>query len=257
MKYLIFEQKSNHTGMLKIHRPEALNALNSDVLNELLAFFQDPSHRERLKGLVMTGSGEKAFIAGADIKEMQGMDHFQMHRFCELGQRVADSIAKAPFVTLAAVNGYALGGGLEMALACDFIYAVKSAKLGLPEVSLGIIPGFGGTQRLSRVIGTKKAKECVLTGRTFTADEAKELGIVNKVCEIGQLEHDCLSVMGEITKHSKTALIQAKRVIDIGSEIALDAALELERDACALCFSTSERAEAMDAFLDRSAKARK
>lgn len=232
-----------------INRPEALNALNHKILTELLDFLHVDAPRLGVKVLILRGAGEKSFIAGADIKEMSAMNHLQMLEFCTLGQRAADALSEAPFVTIAAVNGYALGGGLEMALACDYIYASRQAKLGLPEVTLGIIPGFGGTQRLSRAIGTRKAKEMIFTGTPISADRAFEIGLVNKVCEPEKLMEDTIASAKKILEHGSLAVLQAKRAINTGYPLGLKEALELERNMCAVCFSTEERIAGMDKFL--------
>ncbi|MBI1925407.1 enoyl-CoA hydratase/isomerase family protein, partial [Candidatus Poribacteria bacterium] len=168
MNHLIFEKKE-YVGILTISRPEVLNALNRSVLEELDSFLVAVVPREGIRALVVTGAGEKAFVAGADIKEMRMFDVPGILAFCELGQRVALRLETMDAVTIAAVNGYAFGGGLEIALACDFIYASRTAKLGLPEVTLGLIPGFGGTQRLARGVGTRRAKEIILSGQPITA----------------------------------------------------------------------------------------
>ncbi|KKL68762.1 hypothetical protein LCGC14_2121730 [marine sediment metagenome] len=181
---LISFEKRGQTGILKVNRPEALNALNRAVLEELQRFLSSGVSSENIRALIFTGEG-KAFIAGADIKEMQALDGAGIGEFCELGQGVTNSLASLEMVTIAAVNGFALGGGLEMALACDFIYASTGAKLGQPEVTLGIIPGFGGTQRLSRAVGVRLAKELITTGRFLGAEEALRIGLVNKVVEAG------------------------------------------------------------------------
>lgn len=251
MGNLSVEQKEA-VAIVRIDRPQRLNALNSAVLKELQEYLKLAADQPGLKAVILTGTGDKAFIAGADIKEMQGMNPLEMIQFCTLGQSVAEAFEQAPFLTIAAVNGYALGGGLEMALACDFIYASQNAKLGLPEVSLGIIPGFGGTQRLSRAIGTRQAKEMVMSGKMIGADEAKELGIVNRVCEEKGLLEECISAAQSIVKHSKTAFVQAKRAIDIGFSMPLDAGLELEKNMCAVCFATPERLQAMTAFANKT-----
>jgi len=247
--------KTEH-GITTIHinRPEALNALNQETLEELLHFLEKTARQENIKALILTGSGDKAFIAGADIKQMHQMDHLGMLEFCALGQRVADSLEAAPFLTIAAVNGYALGGGLEMALACDFIYAANDAKLGLPEVTLGIIPGFGGTQRLSRAVGTRMAKEMIMSGLTLSAERAREIGIVNHVCPGENLLKDCFATAGKIISHSFTAIVQAKNAINMGYHLGLREALEMERNMCAVCFATKERAEGMQDFLDKREK---
>lgn len=250
-KYLLFEKYDKDIGILSINRPEVLNALNLVIIEEMYEFLSRKFLEEKCKALILTGSGEKSFIAGADIKEMNELNTIEMLHFCELGQKVTLALERAPYLTIAAVNGYALGGGLEMALACDFIYASKSAKMGFPEVHLGIIPGFGGTQRLSRAIGTRKAKEMIMSGRTVLADEAFELGIVNKVCDEENLIKDCINIAYEITKNSFTAIRQAKQAIDCGAQMSLTEALELERNMCAVCFDTNERRVGITAFLDR------
>lgn len=251
MEHLIYENYGR-IALLKINRPKVLNALNHAVLTELLEFLTKTAIHEKLQGLIVTGSGDRAFIAGADIKEMQLMDHVHMFRFCELGQAVSNALENAPYLTIAAVNGYALGGGLEMALACDFIYASSTAKLGLPEVTLGLIPGFGGTQRLARIVGKNLAKELIMSGRTFTAQEAKEYGIVNRVCEDEALISECRSIADSIACHSPTATMQAKNAINRGYNLSLPEALELEKNMCAVCFATPERAEAMAFFMTKN-----
>lgn len=254
MSNLIFEKHGAHIGVLQINRPQALNAIDRATLEEMLHFLQHGVRHEHCRALVITGAGDKSFIAGADIKEMQQMSHLEMLQFCELGQEVTLAINRAPFLSVAAVNGYALGGGFEIALACDFIYASKNAKFGLPEVSLGIIPGFGGTQRLTRAVGTRLAKELIMSGKTFSAEEAKSYGIVNHVSEAEMLIKDSCMVAAEICLHSASAVLQAKRAIDGGIEISLSEALELERNMCAVCFATPERVSGMDAFIKKHHK---
>jgi enoyl-CoA hydratase len=253
MENLLYE-KQDKVGILKINRPHAMNALNAEVLNELLKFLHHLGSQREISVLIFTGVGERAFIAGADIKEMQNMDHLQMLQFCTLGQCVSHALESAPFVTLAAVFGYALGGGLEMALACDFIYAGQSAKLGLPEINLGIIPGFGGTKRLSEAVGPRRAKEMILTGKTLTATEAFELGLVNRICSDGELLKDCLDIAQTIAKYSPHVISQAKRAVNLGHYLPVHEALELERNICAVCFAAPERAHAMTAFFNRPKK---
>lgn len=161
MENLLFEKPDKHIGILKFNRPKALNALNGKMLKELLHFLRNDIKKEEIKILILTGEGEKSFISGADIIEMSSMNTLAIEQFSRLGQNVTRSLEKMDIITIAAVNGYAFGGGLEMALACDFIYCSENAKMGLPEVSLGVIPGFGGTQRLTRAIGARKAKELI------------------------------------------------------------------------------------------------
>lgn len=238
-------------GILQINRPKVRNALNRAVLIEMQHFLEATALEHQLKAVILTGSGEKAFIAGADIKEMSTLDQKQMMGFCQLGQNVANILETAPFVTIAAVNGYALGGGLEMALACDFIYASRNAILGLPEITLGIIPGFGGTQRLSRSVGSHMAKELILSGRTISAEEAKEIRLVNRVCDLKTLLEDCKKIASEIVKFSSPAILGVKNAINGGMQLSYASAFDLERSICAGCFETVERRKAMKAFLER------
>lgn len=253
MEYLLFE-KQDDIGILTVNRPDILNALNHAVLEELRDFLEHTARDNHITALIVTGAGNKAFIAGADIKEMQALSHTQMLDFCELGQQVTHLLENAHFMTVAAVNGYALGGGLEMALACDFIYASQNAKLGLPEVSLGIIPGFGGTQRLSRAVGTRIAKEMILTGKHVGADEAKAIGLVNQVCEPDHLLPACKATASRVAKHSPIAVQQGKHAVNFGYQLGIHEALEIERNMLAVCFATEERKVAMQAFLEKRKK---
>jgi enoyl-CoA hydratase len=180
--FLKVEDLDGGFKIVSISRPEALNALNSEVLSELNLLFETFLNGEAsVNGLILTGEGEKSFIAGADIKSMIGMSNNDAKSLSELGQQTTLLMESLPFPVIACVNGFALGGGLEMALGADFIYASENAVFGLPEVKLGLIPGFGGTQRLSRVIGRNKAREIIFTGKNISATEACDLGFVNKV----------------------------------------------------------------------------
>lgn len=246
----VIVRKHDQCAEIKINRPESLNALNRTVLEQMMDALKDLEN-EPIKALILTGEGTKAFVAGADIKAMAHMSHLDMLDFCSLGQKVSLALENAPFLTLAAVNGYALGGGLEIALACDFIYASSQAKLGLPEITLGIIPGFGGTQRLARAIGTRAAKEMILSGKMVTALEAQKLGIVNQIFEPEQLLAACEEMTKLISKFSFTAIRQAKSAINHGYSLAMGEALELEKNLCAVCFATPERQESMQAFMTK------
>lgn len=254
MQNLIFEQLESDIYVLKINRPHALNALDKETLLELEQFLATYRYEAPFKVLIITGSGNKSFVAGADIKEMQAMQHLDMLQFCTRGQDVFNAFAKAPFVLIAAINGYALGGGLEMAMAADFIYASRTAKLALPEVSLGIIPGFGGTQRLARMIGISRAKELIMSGRLFSAEEGKNMGLINKVCEPEELIPACVHTAKEIRQHSFWAVLQAKRAINVGAAMSLEEALEVERNMCAAIFDTQERVNGMQAFIEKRGK---
>ncbi len=250
MENLLFEKKER-VGILTINRPQALNALNRAVLEEMDAFLAGTLPGEEVRVLILTGTGEKAFVAGADIREMQDLDHMGMLAFCDLGQRVCRRLEVMDVVTIAAVNGFALGGGLELALGCDFIYASKNAKLGLPEVSLGLIPGFGGGPRLARAVGGRRAKEMILTGKPIRAEEAAAIGLVNKVVEPEELLDECLKVAKQILKNGFTAITQVKRSINYGAGMSLPDALELEKQACSVSFATADRAEGMAAFAEK------
>jgi enoyl-CoA hydratase len=254
MNTLLFESE-RRIGLLTVNRPDSLNALNLEVLNELKSLLESEAEKRSVSALILTGAGKKAFIAGADIKEMHAMEPSEVQSFITLGQTVSDLLENAPFVTIAAVNGYALGGGLEMALACDFIYAGDHAKLGLPEVTLGIIPGFGGTQRLARAVGTRRAKELIATGRHIEAEEAKEIGLVNHVCKSEDLIAACYSTAERIAKHSSLAVSQAKSAINEGIPLSLKEAMQVEKTHFMRCFASPEREQAMQAFIARKANA--
>jgi enoyl-CoA hydratase len=236
-------------AILTIDRPKALNALNSKTLQELESAFT--SLPATVRALIITGGGDKAFVAGADISEMASIGAAQAREFAALGHRAFQTLEQLPIPTIAAVNGFALGGGCELALACDLIYASEKAKLGLPEVSLGVIPGFGGTQRLTRVVGKMRAKELVFTGERLDAAKAKEIGLVLEVLPADQLLAHCKAVAGKMLKNGPLAISQAKRVIEFGADQDLRAANELERQGFAVLFGSEDQKEGMKAFLEK------
>lgn len=237
---------------ITINRPKVLNALNQDVLNDLLAVFNDiEKNNAEVRGVILTGAGDKAFVAGADIAAMKTMTALEADRFCSLGQCCLRVIEMCSVPVIAAVNGFALGGGLELALSCDFIYAAKTAKLGLPEVGLGLFPGFGGTQRLSRLIGKNRAKELIFTGEPVSAERAYELGIVNKVCEPDQLMAAVTATLKKILSQGPVAVKLAKRVINEGTDLPIASGLSLEMAQFPLTFATEDRAEGVTAFLQK------
>jgi enoyl-CoA hydratase len=240
-------------AVLTIDRPKALNAINQQVLKELDEAISKVAHEPAVRALIVTGAGEKAFVAGADIGEMQNYTPAQALMFAMQGHRVLASLEALPIPTLAAVNGYALGGGCELALSCDLIYASDKAKLGLPEVTLAVIPGFGGTQRLTRLVGKARAKELIFTGEMIDAAKAKEIGLVLDVLPAGELVAHCKKVAATIAKRGPVAVSQAKRVIEHGADLPLKDANELERQAFALLFGTSDQREGMKAFLEKRA----
>ena len=250
MEFLHFEKKGP-IGTLTIDREKVLNALNRDLLLEMKTFLTDTVLREKVRVLILTGAGDKAFIAGADIAQMEAMTNLAMIAFCDLGQEVGNSLETVDAITIAAVNGYALGGGLEIALACDFMIASENAILGLPEVSLGIMPGFGGTQRLARAVGTRMAKEMVMTGRRISAEEALRIGLVNHVYGQAELYGKCMEIAEMVLKNAFSAATQAKRAINHGESLSLRDALELEKQCCAVTFGSDNQKEGMRAFLEK------
>lgn len=241
----------NEIGILTIHRPKALNALNSETLLEIQAALRETENHPEWKVLILTGAGEKAFVAGADIAEMRGMNSMEALNFSKLGHLTLRMIQDLDRPVIAAVNGYALGGGTEIALACDFIYASENAKFGLPETTLGVFPGFGGTQRLSRLIGKAKAKELIFTGKMVSAQEAYEMGLVNRVFPSASLMDETKKVASQIASNGPVAVRLAKMVIDGGYHMELGEACSLESYAFGITFTTEDQKEGMSAFLEK------
>lgn len=236
---------------ITIDRPKALNALNSSTLTELEHALSAIAVDRGLRALILTGGGEKAFVAGADISEMAELQPEGARKFAALGHRVFLALEALPQPTLAAVNGFALGGGCELALACDLVYASEKARLGQPEVNLGVIPGFGGTQRLTRWVGRSRAKEMIFTGEMIDAAKAKEIGLVLEVLPPDRLLPHCREVAQRIASKAPLAIAQAKRAIEHGADADLQSALELERQAFAMLFGTADQKEGMRAFAEK------
>lgn len=239
------------TAVVTIDRPKALNALNTATLEQLEEALANIAQQPEVRGLIVTGAGEKAFVAGADIAEMMNLNIEQSLAFAARGHRVFDALERLHCPTLAAVNGFALGGGCELALACDLIYAADNAKFGLPEVSLGVIPGFGGTQRLTRLVGRARAKELVFTGDIVDAAQAKAMGLALDVLPGAELLNHCRAVVSRIAKKGPLAVARAKRVIAQGADLPLAAGNQLEREAFADLFHSTDRKEGMTAFLEK------
>ncbi|HLT31038.1 MAG TPA: enoyl-CoA hydratase-related protein [Myxococcaceae bacterium] len=240
---------SEGVATLTLDRPKALNALNSATFHELEAALT--SLPDDTRALILTGAGEKAFVAGADIAEMADYGSEQGRAFSALGQRVMALFEASHIPTIAAVNGFALGGGLELALCCDLIYASENAQLGLPEVGLGVIPGFGGTQRLTRAVGAQRARELVFTARRVKAEEAKAIGLVLDVVPAGELLAHCRKVAQSIAKAGPLAISQAKRVMRQGADVELTVANMIEQQAFGALFGTEDKREGMQAFLEK------
>ncbi|MFO8051130.1 MAG: enoyl-CoA hydratase-related protein [Thermoplasmatota archaeon] len=243
-------ERKGDTAVLRINRPKALNALNELTLVELTdAVFSLEQDRE-IKVVVLTGEG-KAFIAGADIKEMSELTTLQARRFSEMGHGLLNLIEGSRLPYIAAVNGFALGGGCEVMMACDVVYASSKAKIGQPEINLGISPGFGGTQRLTRHIGRMRAKELLLTGDTITAQEAFELGLVNKVFGPEELMEASMHLAVKIASKSAVQTSLVKSLVNKGADIDLSTANELEISNFSSSFSTHDQKEGMKAFIEK------
>lgn len=236
---------------ITFNRPKALNALNTALLNEFSDALDQISADESIRVLVLTGSGEKAFVAGADIKELASRNPLSGKAFARQGQLVISKLQELAIPVIAAVNGFALGGGSEIALASDFIYASEAANFGLPEITLGIIPGFGGTQRLPRLIGMSKAKEMIFTGKMVPAKEAFEIGLVNKVVAAGELMAEVLKTAKNIAAKGKTSLRAAKQAVNNGMNVDLATGLNIEVDAFALCIASQDSKEGLNAFIEK------
>ena len=241
----------NEIGILTINRPKVLNALNIETLKELQAGIQEVKDNPAMKVLIITGAGEKAFVAGADIQEMKEMDSVAALTFSRLGHDTMKMIQDLERPVIAAVNGFALGGGTEIALACDFIYASDNAKFGLPEVTLGVFPGFGGTQRLPRLIGKGKAKELIMTGKMISAQDAFQMGMVNRVLPQASLMEETKKVATQIAGNGPIGLRLAKRVVNSGFDVDLAEACSMESLAFSICFSTEDQKEGMKAFAEK------
>lgn len=235
-----------------LNRPERLNALNRDVLDELAAWIAEALADTATRCLAVTGSGERAFCAGADVSGFPALDPLGAQELMRYGQEVFQTLEDSPKPVLAAVNGYALGGGLELALACDFRIAAARAKLGQPEITLANLPGWGGTQRLPQIVGEAAAKDMILTGRLVEAQEARTLGLVHRVAEDDALEAT-LELARELAGRSPAALAGAKAAIHAARRPGADG-YAIERQAVALCFTTHEQQQAVTDFLARSAK---
>lgn len=249
MNHLIIE-KQEKICILKINNPQAMNALNSAVLKELDAAVEQIKRDPDIAVVILTGEG-KAFVAGADISEMAGMNAVEGKAFGELGASVFRKIEMLDKPVIAAVNGFALGGGCELAMACDIRIASAKAKLGQPEVGLGITPGFSGTQRLPRLVGPGKAKELIYTADIIDAAEALRIGLVNQVTGPEALMQTALAMAAKIAKKAPIAVKYSKEAINRGLETDMDTAIAIEASLFGLCFSTQDQKTGMTAFLEK------
>ena len=283
MKYIQLEPQGD-IAIVRINRPEALNAMNIDVISELSRTIDILAADDTIKVVIITGAGERSFCAGADISYMVNIEPMQAEKYATSAQGMINKIEKLDKPVIAAVNGFALGGGCELAMACDMRIASSNAKIGQPEVTIGIPPGWGGTQRLMRLVGPAKAKEMIFTGKMIAADEAAQIGLVNRVVSIGaddklppeapkgdaakekeravevakilnrKLMDDCLALAKEITKNSFTAVKVSKMLINRGMDSDLETGLRLEIYGWALCFAHEDRQKMMSAFLNKGKK---
>ena len=236
---------------LTINRPDKLNALNSETLDALHQAFDAAAADDAVRVVVLTGSGAKAFVAGADISEMNGLTPVQGRDFSLRGQRMMRRVEKMPKPVIAAVNGFALGGGLELAMCCHLRIAADSAKVGQPEINLGLIPGFGGSQRLLRLAGRAATLELCLTGAPIDAARARELGIVNRVVPADQLMDETMKLAGQLANAAPLALRAMIDSVNIGGECGIEEGLEYESAQFGLVFSTDDMREGTSAFLDK------
>lgn len=250
MNNLLLEVE-NGIALLTINRPKALNALNSETLAELNACLAELENNDDVKVVILTGSGEKSFVAGADISEMVNATPAEGRKMGLLAREAFGRLENMPQVTIAAVNGFALGGGCEISMACDIRVASDNAKFAQPECGLGILPGFGGTQRLPRLVGKGRAKELIFTCDMISADEAFRMGLANHVVPQAELIDYCKAMAGRIMKNGPYAVALAKQAINTGSDTDLDSGLKLEANLFGLSFSTADKMEGMTAFLEK------
>ncbi len=234
-----------------VNRPEVRNALNSQVVEELAATFERLGRDPQVGALVLTGAGEKAFVAGADIKEMVGKSGLEMQAFSELGRRLCDAIENCPKPVIAAVNGYALGGGCEIAMACDIRLASEGARIGQAEINIGTVPGFGGSQRLPRLVGGGWAAQMVLTGEPVDAATAERIGLVNRVVPADRLLEEAKALARKMLDKSPVALALAKACLRAAQEMPLSQGLSYETAAFGVAGATHDKVEGMTAFLEK------
>jgi 3-hydroxypropionyl-coenzyme A dehydratase len=283
MKYIQLEPEAD-IAILRINRPEALNAMNVDVISELSKMIDILAADDSIRVVIITGAGERSFCAGADISYMVNIDPMQAERYATSAQAMINRIERLEKPVIAAINGFALGGGCELAMACDIRIASSNAKIGQPEVTIGIPPGWGGTQRLMRLVGPAKAKELIFTGKMIMADEAYQIGFVNKVVSMGpedklppeapkgdvgkekeratevskilnkKLMDECIALAKEIAKNSFVAVKASKMLINRGMDTDLETGLRLEIYGWALCFAHEDRHKMMSTFLNKGKK---
>ena len=251
-KNIIF-QVEEQIATITFNRPEVLNALNEASLKEFSHAIDKVAGDEDIRVLILTGAGAKSFVAGADITEFLKFNALKAKMFSEMGHSIVNKLQELSIPVIGAVNGFALGGGCEVVIACDFIYASENAMFGLPEINLGIIPGFGGTQRLPRIVGKNRAKEMIFTGKMIPAADAQAMGLVNKVCAKDQLMNEVLKVAKIMVSKGKVSLRAAKQTINTGMDVDLKTGCRIEIDAFAICLASPDAKEGTLAFLEKRA----
>ena len=250
----IILEKEGHLAIVTINRPKALNALNSETLKDLNVVLDDLEKDNNIYTVILTGSGEKAFVAGADISEMKDLSEEEGKKFGLLGNEVFRRLEKLDKPVIAAISGFALGGGCELAMACDIRIASEKARFAQPEAGLGITPGFGGTQRLPRLVGEGKAKELIYTCAMVKADEALRIGLVNKVVPLESLMDEAKAMANAIMANAPIAVKLCKDAINRGMQVDIDNAIEIEAEDFGKCFATEDQKEGMTAFIEKRAK---
>ncbi|MEJ7820327.1 MAG: enoyl-CoA hydratase-related protein [Rubrobacteraceae bacterium] len=250
MDYVKVERLDNGVAVLTIDRQDKLNALDQQVVEEIGQNLLE-LQSEGPRAIIITGAGERAFVAGADITAMRGMDALEAKRFAEIGHAAMALLDRSPIPTIAAVNGFALGGGLEIALACDIRIAAENASFGFPEVSLGILPGMGGTQRAPRIVGPAIAKELIFTGRRIKVEEARLIGLVNHVVPEGDALKAAKEMAAQIAANGPIAVQHAKAAANRALDVDIISGLEYEADQFALLFATEDAKEGMGAFVEK------
>jgi len=251
MPGFIKTEMEDRLAIITVNRPDALNALNSPVLRELSMAIEHLSMAADVGAIILTGAGDRAFVAGADIKEMANLSGLEMQRFSEMGRRLGDAMASCNKPIIAAINGFALGGGCELALACDIRIASNRAELGQPEVNIGIIPGFGGSQRLPRLVGPGWAAEMIYTGDRIDAGTAERIGLVNRVVAADRLLPEAKALAHKILEKSPAAIALAKACLRAAWDMPLSAGLDFETAAFGIVGSTDDKAEGMRAFIEK------
>ena len=249
---IIFEVEHG-IAIIRFNRPKALNAINPRVITEVNDALEKIKVDSSIKTLILTGEGDKAFIAGADIATMRDYTPLEGKYFSAQGHELLFRLESLPIPVIACVNGFALGGGCELAMACDFIYAADSAKFGQPEINLGIIPGFGGTQRLARLVGKSMAKELCMTGIMISAQEAKDIGLVNRVFPAEELWKETIKVAKLLAAKGKVSIRAVKETIDRGYDQDLRTGCYMESEAFGICMASPDAREGMGAFLEKRA----